>query len=102
MARYAITDEDAVFKFEPKTITRQGKSIHGHVVFSCGYCNKEERRNPALYDVFDGMDASGVVRDIGIGTELEPALLALNCDERLSLSVLKVPLLQTYISVPRY
>ena len=89
MARYAITEDD-VFKFDPKTKVQNGIRIDGHVVFSCGYCNKEERRNPAEYDVFNGMDASGFVRDIGIGTELEPSLLALNCDERLSLSVLKV------------
>ena len=51
---------------------------------------KEERRDPAQYDLFDGVDASGVVKDIGIGDVLEPALRSLSADERLSLSVLKV------------
>jgi hypothetical protein len=89
MARYNIEEED-VFLFEPKTKVKGGVTTEGHTLFSCGYCMKEERRDPAQYDLFDGVDASGVVKDIGIGDVLEPALRSLSADERLSLSVLKV------------
>ena len=89
MERYNCEEKD-VFKFESRTITKDGEVIPGHNVFSCGYCAKDDRRDPAKYDLFDGIDSTGVLRDIGICDELEPALRDLNSDERLSLSVLKV------------
>jgi hypothetical protein len=80
-------EESDVFMFDDK---KNKDGAPGHMVYCCGYCHNPERRDPAKYDVFDGMSADGSVEDIGIGNELPAALRGLNADERMALSVLKV------------
>jgi hypothetical protein len=80
-------DESDVFLFKDKS---SDEGSPGHMVYCCGYCRDPTRRDPGGYDLFDGTNADGSVDDIGIGSELPVALRALNADERMALSVLKV------------
>ena len=59
-------------------------------VFACGSCRSEKARDPAQYDLMDGVQADGTLEDIGLGSALPPVLAVLTTEERLALSVVKV------------
>lgn len=59
-------------------------------VFACGSCRSEKARDPAQYDLMDGVQPDGAFEDVGLGSALPPVLAVLTAEERLTLSVVKV------------
>ena len=85
-ARHVEIDE--VFKCTPCEPAADGTARCQ--VFSCRSCRAEKTRDPAKYDLMDGVQATGAVEETGLGHPLPPVLACLSSDERLTLSIVKV------------
>ena len=79
---------DEVFKCTPCEPAADGTARCQ--VFSCRSCRAEKTRDPAKYDLMDGIQATGALEETGLGHPLPPVLACLSSDERLTLSIVKV------------